>query len=118
MTELLKDCLQKISALPDPLANALREVVVRVSRLHADMQAFVHGRGSSFVDGCEEAFRALKINIRATAPDFRPFDRPELYTRPEDPAFQRKLDEVYTEPLPNRDQCPIGLVYVRNVLKQ
>ena len=68
-----------------------------ISRLHADMQAFVHGRGSSFVDGCEEAFRALKINIRATAPDFRPFDRPELYTKPEDPVFQRKLDEVYTE---------------------
>ena len=51
----------------------------------ADDKAFVHRSRA--------CYRALKASVRASAPDFRPFEDPGAYVRPPEPRKQLQEDE-------------------------
>ena len=63
------------------------EVTNRVIAFCTDLRSTVYGdtTDKSMVHQCRKAFFLLKRDIRRTAPDFRPFEKPELYDTPESP---------------------------------
>ncbi len=132
--ELLKQCLLAISKHPKPV-NAIAEVMQRVSRFCQEMQNVVNGRceDRSFVHDSREAYRLLRIDIRRTAPDFRPFEDPESHIRPPEPQFQKDedIEAVRLESLYAKSTRPwiqtveveyeehiLGLVFVRDTIAE
>ena len=67
---------------------------------------------------CQESYRLLKVAIRRTAPNFQPFDDLELYTKAEDPGFQKQEDSDLIEPVGELTQGPVSLSDVRTVIKE
>ncbi|RPD52277.1 hypothetical protein L226DRAFT_576779 [Lentinus tigrinus ALCF2SS1-7] len=94
-SNLLKRCLCELGNLPQLLSDGTAEVVQWISKFSTDMQAVVYGHSEdkSFVHGSRDAYRALRWKIRRTAPDFRPFEKPEDYRDPGEPDFQRQDDD-------------------------
>lgn len=80
--KLLAQCNKEFDALPPPLANDPQiEVLGRVNAFCDVFKSFVNGSNK---DKClaqrNRAFYSIfKRDIRGTAPDFRPFDKPEDY---------------------------------------
>lgn len=107
----------------------------RVSRFCQEMQNVVNGRceDRSFVHDSREAYRLLRIDIRRTAPDFRPFEDPESHIRPPEPQFQKDedIEAVRLESLYAKSTRPwiqtveveyeehiLGLVFVRDTIAE
>ena len=108
----LAECRTNLRRLPeaprvDPAVEILRLINTFCQDLNNTVygytsaglgQLFSHPNGSSkkslgeltaFVRRNREMYEELKSEIRATAPDFRPFEEHELYTQP---AYNGKYD--------------------------
>ena len=97
VSHLLATCLAALARLPprSEAADSTAELIQLVFRFCEAVKETVDGTGDdkSFVHRSRAHYRALKAALRATAPDFRPFEDPHGYPRPLDPLSQRREDE-------------------------
>ncbi|KAG2155240.1 P-loop containing nucleoside triphosphate hydrolase protein [Suillus bovinus] len=94
--KLLAQCNKDFDALPPPLTNDPQiEVLGRVNTFCDVFKSFVNGSHED--KGLAQRNRALyaifKRDIRGTAPDFRPFEKPEEYVPLDDTAGKMTLTE-------------------------
>ncbi|EJF59398.1 hypothetical protein DICSQDRAFT_148489 [Dichomitus squalens LYAD-421 SS1] len=87
--QLLDSCLQEFRRLPPQRTrNTASELVQLISAFCESVIATAKGTSEdkSFVHRSREAYNSLKFSIRATAPDFRPFEYPAQFCKPGDPS--------------------------------
>jgi hypothetical protein len=65
----------------DPMTEVLGRVNTFCDQLRGVVSAT--GRDKSLVHRNKASYAAYKLQIRITAPDFRPFDDPDMYENPE-----------------------------------
>ena len=72
------------------------ELVQLIGAFCATVVAMVKGTSEdkSFVHRSREAYDSLKISIRSTAPDFRPFEDPSQYRKPSGPSSEPSVKVV------------------------
>ena len=99
VVKLLATCRADLDALPKPLVStkgSIAEVFDRIVAFCADLRDIVYGRAldKSLVHRSRHVFLRLKQDLRCTAPDFRPFERPQDFQRPPDPEYLKAEDEI------------------------
>ncbi|KIK91551.1 hypothetical protein PAXRUDRAFT_830752 [Paxillus rubicundulus Ve08.2h10] len=80
--QLLASCLEDLYALPAPLTGDPQvEVLGKVNEFCAAFKSVVDGTSSdkTLAQRNRALYAVFKRDIRGTAPDFRPFERPEIY---------------------------------------
>ncbi|KAF8833698.1 hypothetical protein BDN67DRAFT_985847 [Paxillus ammoniavirescens] len=113
--QLLAFCLEDLGALPAPLSSDPQvEVLRKVNDFCSAFKGIVDGTGSD--KGLAQRNRALysdfKRDIRGTAPDFRPFERPSRY-KPFD-----ALEPDETLGARNPRVRTMGVIEVRKVIRE
>ncbi|PIL37741.1 transporter [Ganoderma sinense ZZ0214-1] len=94
--DLLAASLAALAQLPArPAMDSAAELVQLVFRFCAAVKETIDGAGDdkAFVHRSLAFYRMLKASIRASAPDFRPFEDPEKYVCPPEPLSQQREDE-------------------------
>ncbi|KAG1745120.1 P-loop containing nucleoside triphosphate hydrolase protein [Suillus paluster] len=94
--KLLAKCIKDIDALPPPLADDPQiEVLGRVNAFCDVFKSFVNGshEDKRLAQRNRALYAIFKRDIRGTAPDFRPFDKPEDYVPLDDTEGKMTLTE-------------------------
>jgi vacuolar protein sorting-associated protein 1 len=94
--KLLASCIRDLDALPLPLATVPQiEVLERVNAFCDVFKGFVNGshEDKRLAQRNRALYAIFKRDIRGTAPDFRPFDRPEEYVPLDDIEGKMTLTE-------------------------
>ena len=99
MLKLLSACrvdISKLPALRPSSKGPIAEVLDHVVTFCAAVRDIAHGNAldKSLVHSSREACRLLKVALRRTAPEFRPFEKPEEFSRPEEPEYLRNEDQM------------------------
>ncbi|KAF4578240.1 hypothetical protein EYR36_000047 [Pleurotus pulmonarius] len=123
--DLLDRCLDDINNLPPTITrDPQAEVFIRVNNFCREFADSVEARSQKhYVQGSRALYAQLKVDIRATTPDFRPYPN---YAAHPTPLWQcdEDGDEVLsagsdTESIPADSQArPIDLTDVRDVIKK
>ncbi|KAI1782037.1 P-loop containing nucleoside triphosphate hydrolase protein [Ganoderma leucocontextum] len=138
--QLLAACLADLARLPARHEmDSAAELVQLVFKFCEAVKQTVDGASDdkSFVHRSVEHYRALKVAVRATAPDFRPFEAPAEYFRPPEPRSQQREDDFSTSVLggvaacsrsasvsgsvieePDQEAAVMGVLDVRRVIKE
>ena len=104
-----------MDALPPPLVNDPQiEVLERVNAFCDVFKSFVNGshEDKRLAQQNRELYALFKRDIRGTAPDFRPFDKPEEYVPLDD------IDEKMTLTDRNPGVKTMGIYDVRRVINE
>ncbi|KIJ12486.1 hypothetical protein PAXINDRAFT_171167 [Paxillus involutus ATCC 200175] len=112
---LLASCLADLNALPPPLSSDPQiEVLGKLNDFCAALRAVVDGTSSDkgLARRNRELYGVFKRDIRGTAPDFRPFEQPNMY-RPFDAL---EPDEIFGDRNPGVQT--MGVSEVRQVIKE
>lgn len=129
MQDLLDRCLEDILALPPIITrDPQSEVFIRVNNFSREFAESIDARSHKrYVQGSRALYEQLKLDIRATAPDFRPFPN---YTAHPVPSYQCDEDEAEVPSWAGSDTesmmigeldskaRPIDLTEVRDVIKK
>jgi hypothetical protein len=94
--KLLAQCNKEFDALPPPLANDPQiEVLGRVNAFCDVFKGFVNGshEDKRLAQRNRALYAIFKRDIRGTAPDFRPFEKPEEYVPLDDTEGKMTLIE-------------------------
>ncbi|KAG1748050.1 hypothetical protein EDB19DRAFT_1945533 [Suillus lakei] len=94
--KFLAQCNKDLDALPPPLANDPQiEVLGRVNAFCDVFKSFVNGshEDKRLAQRNRALYAIFKRDIRGTAPDFRPFDKPEDYVPLDDTEGKMTLTE-------------------------
>jgi GTPase SAR1 family protein len=94
--KLLAQCNKEFDALPPPLANDPQiEVLGRVNAFCDVFKGFVNGshEDKRLAQRNRALYAIFKRDIRGTAPDFRPFEKPEEYVPLDDTKGKMTLIE-------------------------
>ncbi|KIJ08543.1 hypothetical protein PAXINDRAFT_120297, partial [Paxillus involutus ATCC 200175] len=113
--QLLASCLEDLCALPAPLTGDPQvEVLGKVNEFCAAFKGVVDGTSSDkrLAQRNRALYAIFKRDIRGTAPDFRPFERPGMYRpfdalEPDDTMWER-------DPMVQT----MGVLDVRNTIKE
>ena len=110
---LLTTCLAALAQLPArPDMDSAAELVQLLFRFCEAVRHTVDGTrddDKTFVHRSRAFYRALRASVRATAPDFRPFEDPGEYFRPGEPRSQQREDELSGSVLGGADVCATPL---------
>ncbi|KDQ34204.1 hypothetical protein PLEOSDRAFT_1061762 [Pleurotus ostreatus PC15] len=109
--DLLDRCLEDINDLPSIITrDPQSEVFIRVNNFSREFAESIDARShKNYVQGSRALYEQLKLDIRATTPDFRPF--PNYIAHPI-PSYQCDEDELASK------ARPIDLTEVRDVIKK
>ncbi|KAG1830238.1 P-loop containing nucleoside triphosphate hydrolase protein [Suillus variegatus] len=94
--KLLAQCNKEFDALPPPLANDPQiEVLGRVNAFCDVFKSYVNGshEDKRLAQRNRALYAIFKRDIRGTAPDFRPFEKPEEYVPLDDTKGKMSLTE-------------------------
>ena len=94
--KLLASCIKDLNALPPPLASDPQiEVLERVNTFCDVFKSLVNGshEDKRLAQRNRALYALFKRDIRGTAPDFRPFDKPEIYVPLDDIEGNMTLTE-------------------------
>ncbi|KAG2148944.1 P-loop containing nucleoside triphosphate hydrolase protein [Suillus clintonianus] len=94
--KLLVKCMKEFDALPPPLVNDPQiEVLGRVNAFCDVFKSFVNGshEDKRLAQRNRALYAIFKRDIRGTAPDFRPFEKPEEYVPLDDTEGKMTLFE-------------------------
>lgn len=94
--KLLAQCNKDLDALPPPLANDPQiEVLGRINAFCDVFKSFVNGshEDKRLAQRNRALYSIFKRDIRGTAPDFRPFEKPEDYVAMDDTEGKMKLTD-------------------------
>ncbi|OJA13651.1 hypothetical protein AZE42_06890 [Rhizopogon vesiculosus] len=111
---LLANCNRELDALPLPLTNDPQiEVLERVNAFCDVFKSFVNGshEDKRLAQRNRALYAIFKSEIRGTAPDFRPFEKPEEYV----PLDDIEGDMILTKRAPG--VSAIGINDVRKIIK-
>jgi len=114
---LLAECLKDLGALPaPPKLDPTTDIILMITAFCDDFKGAVYADGiKSLAQQNRTRYLSFKRDIRATAPDFRPFVGHMNYARPADPGHESDCISAWNPKVKPLDLCDVKKVIADSI---